>query len=153
MLLADGEHLAFENRQAGDLKQLSAPAPGTMVARMSSHLTLIHTSDWHLGHELSGHSREAEHDLFLAWLIEQLDAEEADVLLVTGDVYDVANPPVSAMRRLFGFLREATARRPGLQVVILGGNHDSAARIDLPTALLGDGKVRFIGAFPRRLAR
>ena len=117
---------------------------------MSSVLTLIHTSDWHLGHELSGHGREAEHDLFLTWLIEQLDAQEADVLLVTGDVYDVANPPVSAMRRLFGFLREATARRPGLQVVILGGNHDSAARIDLPTALLGDGKVRFIGAFPRR---
>ena len=29
-------------------------------------LTVIHTSDWHLGHELNGQSREAEHDLFLA---------------------------------------------------------------------------------------
>ena len=113
-------------------------------------LTVIHTSDWHLGHELSNHGREAEHDVFLAWLLDQLEEQAADVLLVTGDVYDVANPPVAAMRRLFGFLRSATERRPGLQVVILGGNHDSAARIDLPSALLGEGRVRFVGAMPRQ---
>lgn len=116
-------------------------------------LTIIHTSDWHLGHELNGHAREAEHDLFLEWLLVQIEAKAADVLLVTGDVYDVANPPVSAMRRLFGFLNAATACRPGLQVVILGGNHDSAARIDLPAALLGEGRVHFIGALPRRDGR
>ncbi len=116
----------------------------------SPSLTLLHTSDWHIGHELFGHGREAEHDAFLAWLLERLDVEEADVLLVTGDVYDVANPPVSAMQRLFAFLREACARRPGLQVVILGGNHDSAGRINLPQALLGEGRVRLVGALPRR---
>lgn len=119
---------------------------------MTSHpkpLTMIHTSDWHLGHELFGHSREVEHDAFLSWLLDTLDAELADVLLVTGDVYDVANPPVSAMKRLFGFLNRAQIRRPGLQVIIIGGNHDSAARIDLPGALLGGENVRFIGALPR----
>lgn len=116
----------------------------------ASPLTLIHTSDWHLGHELSGHARDAEHDAFLAWLLDQLDEQDADVLLVTGDVYDVANPPVSATRRLYGFLNQAAARRPSLHVVILGGNHDSAARIDLPAALLGTGRARFAGAFPRR---
>ena len=113
-------------------------------------LTVIHISDWHLGDVLFEHSREAEHDAFLDWLLVELDRQDAHVLLVTGDVYDVANPPVSAMRRLFGFLRAAVGRRPSLQVVILGGNHDSAARIDLPTALLGEGRVRFIGALPRR---
>jgi len=116
----------------------------------SSTLTLIHTSDWHLGHELNGHDRQAEHDTFLDWLLEEIATQAADVLLVTGDVYDVANPPVSAMRRLFRFLHAATTRVPGLQVLILGGNHDSAGRIDLPSALLGDGRVHFIGALPRR---
>jgi DNA repair protein SbcD/Mre11 len=114
------------------------------------HLTMIHTSDWHLGHDLATHARDAEHDAFLNWLEGQLEALEADVLLVTGDVYDVANPPVSAMHRLFRFLRKATTRVPELQVVIIGGNHDSAARIDLPSALLGEGRVRFVGAFPRK---
>ncbi len=113
-------------------------------------LTICHTSDWHLGHELNGHAREAEHDLFLQWLLDRLEEEAVDVLLVTGDVYDVANPPVSAMRRLFRFLNLATTRLAGLQVVVMGGNHDSAARIDLPAALLGEGRVHFIGALPRK---
>jgi len=115
-----------------------------------SDLVMIHTSDWHLGHELAGHSRETEHDAFLAWLLSEIEVQDADVLLVTGDIYDVANPPISAMRRLFGFLREVTTQRPTLQVVIIGGNHDSAARIDLPAALLGEGGVRFVGALPKR---
>lgn len=117
---------------------------------MVASLTLIHTSDWHLGHELQTHSREEEHDAFLTWLLDQLDDVGADVLLVTGDVYDVANPPITAMRRLFAFLNAATQRRPALQIVILGGNHDSAGRIDLPAALLGEGNVRFVGALPRQ---
>jgi len=117
---------------------------------MGSSLTLIHTSDWHLGHELHAHTREDEHDAFLGWLLEQIEETGADVLLVTGDVYDVANPPITAMRRLFTFLNAATQRRPNLQIIILGGNHDSAGRIDLPAALLGDGNIRFVGALPRQ---
>lgn len=115
----------------------------------ASTLTFIHTSDWHLGHELHGHPREAEHDAFLAWLLDELDTQNADALIVTGDVYDVANPPVSAIRRLYAFLAAATARRPALQIVIIGGNHDSAARINLPAALMDADRVRFVGSLPR----
>jgi DNA repair protein SbcD/Mre11 len=111
--------------------------------------TLIHTSDWHLGHELHGHARESEHKAFLDWLLDQIEEVQADAILVTGDVYDVANPPISAMRRLFNFLQQAVTRFPTLEILILGGNHDSAARIDLPAALLGEGRVHFIGALPR----
>lgn len=119
---------------------MTAPAP----------LTLVHTSDWHLGHELSSHSREAEHDTFLAWLLNQLEEQQADVLLIAGDVYDVANPPVSAMRRLYAFLADISQRCPALQTVIVGGNHDSAARIDLPAPLLDPARVRFVGQLPRK---
>ncbi|CAD7339404.1 exonuclease subunit SbcD [Sphingomonadales bacterium 56] len=110
---------------------------------------LIHSSDWHIGHELFSHEREAEHEAFLSWLLDRLVAEEADLLLVTGDIYDVANPPVSAMARLYAFLRDATTRCPNLQIVIIGGNHDSAARINLPAALLGPGRNHLIGSLPR----
>lgn len=119
---------------------MTSPAP----------LTLVHTSDWHLGHELSGHAREAEHDAFLSWLLDQLEELQADVLLVAGDIYDVANPPVSAMRRLYAFLAAVSRRCPALQTVIVGGNHDSAARIDLPAPLLDPKRVRFVGQLPRK---
>ncbi|GFZ86553.1 exonuclease SbcCD subunit D [Sphingobium fuliginis] len=110
---------------------------------------LIHSSDWHIGHELFSHEREAEHGAFLSWLLDRLIAEEADLLLITGDIYDVANPPVSAMARLYAFLRDATTRCPNLQIVIIGGNHDSAARINLPAALLGPGRIHLVGSLPR----
>jgi exonuclease SbcD len=47
-------------------------------------MRLIHSSDWHLGHELYGFDRGAEHDAFLDWLLGRLAALEADVLLLTG---------------------------------------------------------------------
>jgi exonuclease SbcD len=122
-----------------------------LIVSMSgmSPLTLLHTSDWHLGHELNGHPREEEHRHFLDWLHAAIGEHGVDALVVTGDIYDVANPPVSAMARLYGFLHRLCAAYPALDIVILGGNHDSAMRIDLPGALLGTGRVHFAGAMPR----
>jgi len=111
---------------------------------------VLHTSDWHIGHELFGHARDVEHDVFLDWLLDRLRIEDADLLLVTGDVYDVANPPIAAMARLYRFLREATSACPALSIVIIGGNHDSAARINLPAHLLGPSRVHLIGSLPRK---
>ena len=110
---------------------------------------LIHTSDWHLGHELHGHDRAEEHDAFLNWLPGELVTQQADAMVVTGDVFDVANPSVPTMHRFYGFLREALDRCPMLHIVVVGGNHDSAARINLPGALLGRGRVHLIGCLPR----
>ncbi|HEX2529289.1 MAG TPA: metallophosphoesterase, partial [Geminicoccus sp.] len=56
-------------------------------------MRLIHTSDWHLGHEILGFDRGLEHDVFLDWLARQIVEQQADVLLVTGDIYDAVNPP------------------------------------------------------------
>lgn len=117
---------------------------------MTTPLTIVHTSDWHLGHELHAHPREAEHDAFLAWLLDRLEALGADCLLVAGDIYDVANPPTAAIQRLFRFLRDAMARMPRLQIVITGGNHDSAARVDLPGALVDSQRLHLVGNLPRR---
>ncbi|MCB9549492.1 MAG: exonuclease SbcCD subunit D C-terminal domain-containing protein [Myxococcales bacterium] len=111
-------------------------------------MRLIHTSDWHLGHTLREQSRAEEHDAFLAWLLDQLD--DADALLIAGDVFDSANPTSGAQRRFFRFLAEARRRRPRLDVVIIGGNHDSAARLDAPRPLLDHAGVRMVGGVPRR---
>jgi exonuclease SbcD len=120
-----------------------------MSFRRNPSLRLLHTSDWHIGQELHGHDRQEEHDAFLAWLIDQMGQLAVDALVVTGDIFDVANPPVSATARFYAFLRDALTRHPRLQIVIVGGNHDSAARINLPSSLLGRGRVRLVGQLPR----
>jgi exonuclease SbcD len=48
---------------------------------------LIHTSDWHLGHELHGHDRIEEHDAFFDWLIDQRVTREGDALVLTGHLH------------------------------------------------------------------
>lgn len=120
-----------------------------MADPISRTLRFIHSSDWHIGQELHGHDRAEEHDAFLVWLLDQLEALEADALIITGDIYDVANPPVPATARFYGFLRDALARIPHLQIVVIAGNHDSAARINLPGSLLGKSRVHLVGQVPR----
>ena len=112
-------------------------------------MRLVHTADWHLGHTLAGHSREREHQKFLTWLADVVDEEAADALVVCGDVYDQGNPPASAQRALYGFLAEVRRRRPQMTVVVIGGNHDAAARLDAPAPVLDALGVTVLGAVPR----
>jgi DNA repair protein SbcD/Mre11 len=112
-------------------------------------MRVIHTSDWHLGQELHGFDRGAEHDAFLDWLAGQLIELDADALIVTGDVYDTVNPSIAAQQRLYQFVKRALTGSPHLQIVLIGGNHDSAARLELPRHLLDADRVHLIGGMPR----
>jgi len=114
-------------------------------------LRLLHTSDWHLGHTLHGLDRTREHGAFLDWLLGTLEAERVDALLVAGDVFDASNPPAIAVAQWYRFLADAWRRLPRLQIVVVGGNHDSAARLDAPHPLLDAlGRLHVVGGLPRR---
>ncbi len=99
-------------------------------------MKILHTADWHLGNTFHGHSRLDEHRHFLKWLLQTLCEKQPDALLVTGDVFDSANPSAAAEELLYDFLLRATLEVPGLQIVLTAGNHDSAGRLEAPAALL-----------------
>lgn len=99
-------------------------------------MRILHTSDWHLGQTLHGFDRSYEHLCFLNWLLETLVLEQVDVLLVSGDVFDNANPSAAAQRLLYQFLQGARARLPNLNMVFIAGNHDSPGRLEAPVPLL-----------------
>ena len=112
-------------------------------------MRIVHTSDWHLGHQLHGVSREREHAAFLGWLVEVCEREAVDAVVITGDVFDGSNPPATAQAAWYGFLAELAARRPGVEVVVIGGNHDSPARLEAAAPVVERLGVRVIGALPR----
>ncbi len=116
-------------------------------------MRIIHTSDWHLGHELYGFKRDVEHDAFLSWLYSQLVELGANALILTGDVYDGVNPPVEAQQKLYRFIRLALDDLPNFQFVIIGGNHDSPGRLELPKHLLDPQRIHLVGAMPREAGR
>lgn len=112
-------------------------------------MRILHTGDWHLGHTLRDHDRSGEHAGFLRWLVTTVVERQVDALLIAGDVFDGANPPPPVQRAWFRFLAEVLQARPGLQVVVIAGNHDSGARLQAPAELLRGLGVHVIGALPR----
>jgi len=97
-------------------------------------MRILHTSDWHLGQHFIGKSRAAEHQAFFHWLKQQIIMLDADVLLVAGDIFDTATPP-SYARELYHQLI-VDLQPTGVQLVLLGGNHDSVAVLQESASLL-----------------
>ncbi|WP_421165321.1 metallophosphoesterase family protein, partial [Aeromonas dhakensis] len=95
-------------------------------------MKILHTADWHLGHQLHDHDRRFEHDAFLDWLADTIKRRDIDALLVAGDLFDTANPPASAWQQLYRFLARLRAEHPALEMVLIGGNHDSPSKLDAP---------------------
>jgi len=112
-------------------------------------LRLFHTADWHLGHHLHGVSRQLEHQQFLGWLLDEMHNKQADALIVAGDIFDSANPSSAAQSQLYDFLVKARTRLPNLNIILIGGNHDSASRLDAPSPILNALGVTVVGGLPR----
>jgi DNA repair protein SbcD/Mre11 len=110
-------------------------------------MRLIHTSDWHLGQSLHGHSRELEHASFLEWLLAELVQRAPDALLIAGDVFDQASPSADAQRLYYRFLGQARLRCPHLTIIVIAGNHDSPGRIDAPHPVLQSLGVHVLGHY------
>jgi len=108
-------------------------------------LKVLHTSDWHLGQTLRGFDRAYEHQCFLDWLVLQIRTLDIDALLVSGDIFDNANPSSLAQKQLYRFLHAAREAAPALRIVLIAGNHDSAGRLEAPAPLLEVFETTVIG--------
>ncbi len=112
-------------------------------------MRLLHTSDWHLGQSLHGHDRAWEQQKFLDWLLDTLVAHDIDALLVSGDIFDNANPSSASQAMLYRFLTAARARVTHLNIVLIAGNHDSPGRLEAPAPFLEGFDARVVGIIER----
>lgn len=99
-------------------------------------MRILHTSDWHLGQNFMGKSREEEHHVFLTWLRETIEIESVDVLIVAGDIFDTGTPPNYALELYYNFLKELASSPSCSNIIITAGNHDSIATLKAPKQLL-----------------
>ena len=105
----------------------------------------LHTSDWHLGQFFYNHSRQYEHERFLAWLLEQIKEKQPHALLIAGDIFDVINPASAAQKQLYQFLADAHDIAPHMQTLMIAGNHDSGYRIEQVEPLLEKYNAKTVG--------
>lgn len=105
----------------------------------------FHTSDWHLGQFFYNHSRQFEHEQFLAWLLLQIKEKQPHALFIAGDIFDVINPASAAQKQLYQFLADAHDIAPHMQTLMIAGNHDSGYRIEQVEPLLEKYNAKTVG--------
>lgn len=106
-------------------------------------MNILHTSDWHIGKQLHKVDLSDDLELFFDWLLQTIKDKAIDLLLVSGDVFDQANPSQAAMTQYYGFLKRMIGS--GCKILITGGNHDSAAVLNAPKDILSVLDVAVVG--------
>jgi DNA repair protein SbcD/Mre11 len=110
-------------------------------------MRVLHTSDWHLGRSFGPVSLLDDQQGFIDWLVELTTAERIELVVVAGDLYDRAVPPVEAIVMFRDAIRRL--RATGATVVAITGNHDGADRVASYGDLIDASGVFLRGGFHR----
>ncbi|MFJ8861512.1 exonuclease SbcCD subunit D [Streptomyces sp. NPDC102451] len=97
-------------------------------------MRILHTSDWHLGRSFHRVSMLDAQAAYLDHLVGTVREHDVDVVVVAGDVYDRAVPPLSAVQLFDDALHRLAAA--GVPTVMISGNHDSARRLGVGAGLI-----------------
>jgi len=108
-------------------------------------MKFIHTADLHLGNQMHDIDRREEVAAFFHWLREQIIQKNAETLIIAGDIFDSANPPVEARRFYYAFLASLSVTCCK-NVIVIGGNHDSALMLESSKELLELLNIRVAGS-------
>jgi exonuclease SbcD len=95
---------------------------------------ILHTSDWHLGRSFHREGMLGHQAAYIDHLLDVVAAEKVDLVVVAGDIYDRALPPVDAVQLADETFARLAASRA--KVVVTSGNHDSARRLGFGSRLI-----------------
>lgn len=94
-------------------------------------MKILHTSDWHLGHRLYDYDRVEEQQSMLDQIADIVAEKQPDVFLLAGDVFDSSAPAALAQKMYVQAMLKICEANKDMQVVVIAGNHDSAAKFDI----------------------
>lgn len=107
-------------------------------------MKILHSADWHLGKNLENHSRLEEQKLFLEDFCKMADDNNVDLVIVAGDIYDTAVPPIPAEMLLYNSLKKLSNGGSRL-IVVIAGNHDSPDKITAAAPLAMEHGIIMVG--------
>lgn len=113
-------------------------------------MKLIHTSDWHFGMGLGTGSYAQDQRYFLQQLYDLIQKENVETVLLSGDVYDSSVTNAEAI----GLYNEAVTKLCldlKVKLIVVAGNHDSAARLSSCRELLKAAGLYVTGRLEREI--
>lgn len=114
-------------------------------------IRILHTSDWHIGQRLHARNRDQEHQLYFDYLINILNEKKIDVLLISGDIFDVGYPSNSALAQYYSFLTRVVNTHCK-KIIITGGNHDYISTLNAPKHILETLNISVVGGVPEDIS-
>ncbi|MGM0636289.1 MAG: exonuclease SbcCD subunit D C-terminal domain-containing protein [Bacteroidota bacterium] len=112
-------------------------------------MKILHTADWHIGKKLHKQDLSKDFDAFVKWLCQYIMSHQIELILISGDIFDLANPSNEARKQYYETL--LLLKQTGAKIIITGGNHDSPSLLNAPKDLLAQLDVHIIGKMPQNL--
>ena len=109
-------------------------------------MRFLHTADWHLGRIFYGQyltddqAHVLEHQFFTI-----LKEEKIDGILLAGDVFDRAVPPIEAVE-LWDSIITRLAMDYKVPLFVVSGNHDGAERLEVGRSMLSRSGIHIWGS-------
>lgn len=111
-------------------------------------MKMFHTGDWHMGKIVNQVYMTQDQVFALEKLIAMLESEKPDVLIIAGDIYDRAVPPVEAVELLDKVLNKILLELK-IPVLMIAGNHDSPDRLSFGSRIFQARGLHIAGRFSK----
>lgn len=108
-------------------------------------MKIIHLSDLHIGKRVNEFSQLEDQQYILINILKIIDDENADCVIIAGDVYDKSVPTAEAVSLFDWFLTSLCERK--LKIFIISGNHDSAERLSFGNRIMNNSGVYISSIF------
>ncbi|MGB1238227.1 MAG: exonuclease SbcCD subunit D [Pseudomonadales bacterium] len=106
-------------------------------------MRFLHTSDWHIGRQFHNVSLLDDQAHVLEQVIQIAKRKAVDAIFVAGDIYDRAIPPAAAVSLLDSVV-DRIVNELQIPLIVISGNHDSAARLSFAAKQLSRSGLHII---------
>lgn len=113
-------------------------------------MKFFHLSDLHIGKQLHSYSLKENQQAVLSQIAGYAAEYRPDAILICGDIYDRAAPSGEAYTLFDRFLQELSAITPDIPVLIIGGNHDNAQRLNYASSFLEKHHIYVSASVPEQ---
>ena len=103
-------------------------------AGLKNRMKFMHLADLHLGKRVNEFSMLEDQKYVLEQVLKLLDEEQAEGLLIAGDIYDRQVPPIEAVKLFDDFLTRVSLKH--IPAYVISGNHDSIERVSFGARLM-----------------
>ena len=108
-------------------------------------MRFLHLADLHIGKRLNEFNLIEDQRYILDQIVQIALEQEADGVLIAGDVYDRSQPSTEAVELLDDFLTRLSSNN--LVVFMISGNHDSPERLSFGSRILEKNRLYVAGGF------